>query len=48
MPELIPANLSFGMQAMMSNERFDSYMMSYPSSSMVSHGTFMSGLSGGR
>ncbi|BAH93770.1 Os07g0133000, partial [Oryza sativa Japonica Group] len=48
MPELIPANLSFGMQAMMSNEGFDSYMMSYPSSSMVSHGTFMSGLSGGR
>ncbi|EEE66516.1 hypothetical protein OsJ_22990 [Oryza sativa Japonica Group] len=47
MPELIPANLSFGMQAMMSNEGFDSYMMSYPSSSMVSHGTFMSGLSGG-
>uniref|UniRef100_A0A0E0HWC4 non-specific serine/threonine protein kinase n=1 Tax=Oryza nivara TaxID=4536 RepID=A0A0E0HWC4_ORYNI len=48
MPKLIPANLSFDMQAMMSNEGFDSYMMPYPSSSMVSHGTFMSGLSGGR
>ncbi|KAF0905557.1 hypothetical protein E2562_007354 [Oryza meyeriana var. granulata] len=48
LPELMPANLSFGMQAMMSNEGFDSYVISYPSSSTVSHGTFVSGLSGGR
>uniref|UniRef100_A0ACD5WMU0 Uncharacterized protein n=1 Tax=Avena sativa TaxID=4498 RepID=A0ACD5WMU0_AVESA len=46
-PDITPSHANFEMLAMMQTEGFDPYVMSYPSS-ITSHGTATSMLSGGR